>query len=101
MARTKDNRMMVLVPERPDWKPESCGATEIEELVLTAEEWESIRLADLKGLSYPEAGKRMNISRIAFGQLIGGARKTIADALINGKTVSVEGVKNRRRRPIH
>ncbi|MFW5640048.1 MAG: DUF134 domain-containing protein, partial [Thermodesulfobacteriota bacterium] len=44
-----------------------------------------------QGLSYEDAGKHMGISRATFGRIIQSARKTLADALVNGKSIKVEG----------
>ncbi len=90
MAQLKEKRRTAFAPNHSGFIPETTGDAETEELVLTAEEWESIRLADLKGLSYQEAGKRMKMSRAVFGQIVRRARRTIADALIHGKALRVE-----------
>jgi predicted DNA-binding protein (UPF0251 family) len=50
-----------------------------------------MRLADLQGLSHEIAGQHMHISRATFGRIIQRARKIVADALINGKAINVEG----------
>ncbi len=64
---------------------------ELEEVCLTVDECESIRLADLIGMSYEEAGCRMGVSRATFGRIVQQARKIIADALINGKAINIDG----------
>ena len=50
-----------------------------------------LRLADLEGLSHAESGRRMGVSRATFGRIVEQARKIVADALINGKAIHVEG----------
>jgi len=50
-----------------------------------------VRLADKEGLYQEQAAERMNISRQTFGRIIESARKKIADALINGKALVIEG----------
>jgi predicted DNA-binding protein (UPF0251 family) len=66
---------------------------ELDEVRLTVDEREAIRLSDLIGLSHEEAGHRMGVSRATFGRIIQRARKAIADAIINGKAINVEGGK--------
>ena len=61
------------------------------QVTLSLDEYESIRLADLEGLYQEEAAQRMNISRQTFGRIIEAAHKKIADALINGKAIKIEG----------
>lgn len=63
----------------------------LEEVRLTVDEGEAIRLADLLGLSHEEAGRCMGVSRATFGRIIQRARKTVAEALINGKAINIEG----------
>lgn len=90
MTQVKEKRRTDSIPNHSGFIPDTTDGAEAEELVLTAEEWESIRLADLKGLSYQEAGKRMKKSRAVFGQIVRRARRIMADALIHGKALRVE-----------
>jgi predicted DNA-binding protein (UPF0251 family) len=64
---------------------------QLEEVRLTVDEREAIRLSDLLGMSHEEAGRCMGVSRATFGRIIQNGRKAIADALINGKAINVEG----------
>ncbi len=91
MVRPKKNRIVALNPDVLYFRPKVNGAGEPEEVIITVDEWESIRLSDLQGLSYEDAGKHMGISRATFGRIIQSARKTLADALVNGKSIKVEG----------
>jgi predicted DNA-binding protein (UPF0251 family) len=61
------------------------------EIILTLDEFEALRLADLEGLYQDQAATRMNISRQTFGRIVGTARKKVAQALIEGKTLRIEG----------
>lgn len=75
---------------------------DIQEVILTIDEYESIRLADHENLKQEEAAGRMNISRPTFTRLVDSARKKIADAMVNGKIIRIEGgsytfLKNRMR----
>jgi predicted DNA-binding protein (UPF0251 family) len=64
---------------------------ELMEVRITVDELEALRLADLLGLSHEEAGEQMAVSRATFGRIVGKARKTVADALVHGKALMVEG----------
>jgi predicted DNA-binding protein (UPF0251 family) len=64
---------------------------DLEKVVLTIDEFEALRLADLEGLHQEAAGKQMNVSRQTFGNIIDSAHKKIADCLVNGKAVKIEG----------
>ncbi len=63
----------------------------LEEACLTLEEVESIRLKDLDGLGQEECAKKMNISRSTFHRVLNRARRKLADALLNGKAIRIEG----------
>ena len=65
--------------------------SELQEVVLTVDEFEAVRLADLEGLYQEEAAKKMKISRQTFGNIISSAHGKIADAIINGKAIKIEG----------
>ena len=64
---------------------------DLEEVCLTVDQREAIRLSDLLGMSHEDAGRRMGVSRATFGRIIQRARNAVADALINGKAINVEG----------
>ena len=59
--------------------------------LLTVDELEALRLADLEGLTQEDAAGKMNVSRATFGRIVGRARKKVADALIYGKSIGIEG----------
>lgn len=65
--------------------------THLEETVLTVDEFEAVRLKDLEGLEQEEAARKMRISQPTFHRLLIDARKKIADAIVNGKAVKIEG----------
>ncbi len=61
------------------------------EVVLTHEELEAIRLKDLSDLEQEECAQQMGISRPTFVRIIDSARKKVADALVNGKEIRIDG----------
>ena len=63
----------------------------LEEVNLSVEEAEAIRLKDLEGLEQEKGADKMNISRQTFQRVLGSARQKIADALLNGKAIRIEG----------
>lgn len=48
-------------------------------------------MTDFKGLRQNNAAKHMSISRQSFGRVLKRARKTVAEALVNGKIIRVAG----------
>jgi len=62
-----------------------------EQVILTIEGLEALRLCDFEGFDHEEASKRMNISRQTFGRILNNARRIVADGLINGKEILIQG----------
>ena len=61
-----------------------------DEVLLSLEQLEAMRLADLNGQYQSDAAKSMGVSRPTFGRILKAARKTIVDALVNGKIIRIE-----------
>jgi len=82
-----------IVSEFPglDFGPRGVPARELETLVVTHDELEALRLADLEGLYQEDAAARMGVSRATFARIVAAARGKVADALINLKALAVEG----------
>lgn len=91
MARPKKHRRVAFNPAISYFKPRGIPMRDLSEARLTVDEREAIRLADFLGMSHEDAGRHMNVSRATFGRIVQQARKVIADALINGKAINVEG----------
>ncbi len=65
--------------------------SDLEEVVLTIDEVEAVRLADFEGMYQEQAAEKMQISRLAFGRVIISAHRKIAEALVVGKALRIEG----------
>jgi predicted DNA-binding protein (UPF0251 family) len=91
MTRPKCYRNICGRPDKNYFKPRGIPAAELEEVVLNLDEFEAIRLADYKQMYQEEAAAQMNISRQTFGRIIEAAHRKIADVLLNGKALKIEG----------
>ena len=91
MVRPQKHRRVAFNPEISYFKPRGIPMFDLEEVRLTVDQREAIRLSDLLGMSHEDAGRRMGVSRATFGRIVQQARKAVADALINGKAINVEG----------
>jgi predicted DNA-binding protein (UPF0251 family) len=91
MARPRNCRRVGSLPESDYFKPRGIPLSMLEEVILTIDEFESIRLADLEGLYQEQAAERMNVSRQTFGRIIESAHKKVAEALVEGKALKIEG----------
>jgi uncharacterized protein len=91
MARPRCCRRVTGVPACKIFKPAGVPAMLLEEVVLSLDEFEAIRLADLEGLYHEQAAQRMNISRQTFGRIVEEARGKIARVLVEGLALRIEG----------
>jgi predicted DNA-binding protein (UPF0251 family) len=73
------------------FKPRGVPLTSLEEVNLTVDEFEAIRLADLEGLYQEESARKMEISRQTFANIINSAHKKIAEAIVKVKAIKIEG----------
>jgi len=78
-------------PDVTHFKPAGRRIFEIDDVIITITEIEAIRLVDIEDMDQSKAAKKMNISQPTFNRLISSARKKIADALVNGKAMRIEG----------
>jgi len=58
---------------------------------MSLDEFEALRLADLEGLYQEQAALRMNVSRPTFGRIIDSAHRKVAEVLVHGKALRIEG----------
>ena len=55
------------------------------------EEFEAIRLADYENKAHSDAAELMDVSRQTFERILKNARKTVSDAIVNGKVIKIWG----------
>ena len=91
MARPKNFRRVAGPPDCTLFKPAGVSAGTLEQLLLTIDELEAIRLADQEGLYQEAAARHMNVSRPTFGRILESARHKVATVLIEGKALRIEG----------
>jgi predicted DNA-binding protein (UPF0251 family) len=77
MPRPIKVRLVSCFPESNYFKPRGIPVAELEEVILSKDELEAIRLADLDGLYQEEASGKMNISRQTFGYIMHSAHKKL------------------------
>jgi predicted DNA-binding protein (UPF0251 family) len=91
MPRPFKCRCVSIDPDVTYFKPRGIPISDLEEVCLTIDELEAVRLADLEGMYQEDAAKNMEISRQTFGNIIGSAHKKIAQAVVNAKALKIEG----------
>jgi predicted DNA-binding protein (UPF0251 family) len=73
------------------FKPAGIPGHSLEEIKLTIDEFEAVRLVDLQGLYQEQAAEKMDISRQTLGNIINSAHQKIADCIVNGKAIRIAG----------
>ena len=91
MPRPRLRRRVWFEPNVTYFKPAGVRMIDLEESILTVDEFEAVRLKDLEGLDEKDAAKKMSISQPTFNRLVSSARKKIADAIVHGKSIKIEG----------
>ena len=90
MSRPKKCRCVSCTPNSCYFKPKGIPLMYLEEVCLSLDELEAMRLADYEGLYHEEAAARMQISRQTLGRILNGARRKIAEALVKGKALKID-----------
>jgi len=90
MPRPKKDRCIGCVPDCCYFKPKGVPSVELEEVALTLDELEALRLADYEGRYHEDAAREMKISRATFGRIVNDARRKVAEALTRGKALRIE-----------
>jgi predicted DNA-binding protein (UPF0251 family) len=91
MPRPRCCRRIAGRPAVPRFKPAGIPAAALEEIVMTLDEFEALRLADLEGHYQEQAAERMDVSRATFGRILDAAHRKVADVLVRGKALRIEG----------
>lgn len=91
MARPEKRRFVVSPPRAGLFKPAGVPARELEEVSLTLDGYEAIRLVDLEGMDHSAAAQELGVSRPTLTRILARARRTVAEALAGGKALSIEG----------
>jgi len=91
MARPVKWRKIENIPQILRFYPEQTVQAVGGENILLLEEIEAIRLKDLEGLEQEDCANRMEVSRPTFQRILVSARKKIADSLIQGKEIRIDG----------
>ena len=89
MPRPKKPRFVSAYPSIVAFVPEGMAVSG--EVHMSVEELEAIRLSDFEHLDQEAAAAMVEVSRHTFGRILAAARGKVADALVTGKALRVEG----------
>ena len=91
MPRPRKWKRVCSLPESSLYGPLIQGVHERETIVMSVEEYETIRLIDQEGLTQDESAERMDVARGTVQRLYSDAREKLAESLINGSVLKIEG----------
>lgn len=91
MARPRKWRKVCSLPENNRYGPLGVQANKREFIAMLVDEYETIRLIDLEGFTQEECSDQMHIARTTVQRIYSDARKKIAQSLVEGKVLVIEG----------
>jgi len=91
MARPRRERRIAFQPDVTYFKPAGIPMMHLKESTLSFDELEAIRLMDSEGLDQTPAAKKMKISQSTLSRLLREGRKKLADAIIQGNAIKIQG----------
>lgn len=90
MPRPPKSRRVCRFPQTIAFAPVEDSAGK-EPVILTVDEYETIRLIDQEGLSQEQCCERMQVARTTVQKVYESARKKLADVLVNGRPLHIQG----------
>ena len=89
LGRPRSIKYLVFDPKVRYFKPRGVPLSVLEEIALTKEEIEALRLKNLEGLDQIECAKKMRTSQSTFQRILALAYKKISEAIIKGKAIKI------------
>ncbi len=91
MPRPIKNRCVSGQPHSVVYKPAGIPTRQLQWVTLALDEYETIRLLDHDGMDQTQAAEQMGVSRPTITRIYAAARKKIADAIVLGYAIRIEG----------
>jgi len=91
VPKPKKTRYVMFPPQVVLFKPQGIPAFMLEQVILSVDEYESVRLIDHEGLDQEGAAAEMKVSRATCARILESAHRKIAEALSEGKAIRIEG----------
>ena len=90
MPRPMKCRRVCHYPQTLEFRPSGVDS-DLPPVILAVDEYESLRLIDREGLSQEQCSERMQVARTTVQRVYESARRKLADALVEGRTLRIEG----------
>ncbi|HHT27789.1 MAG TPA: DUF134 domain-containing protein [Firmicutes bacterium] len=91
MPRPRKWRRVCSLPDASRFGPLDVDVDVADRIIMTVDEYETIRLIDLEGFTQNECAEQMHVSRTTVQGVYAQARQKLADSLVNGKPLWIEG----------
>lgn len=91
MPRPRKCRKVCCLPKSTLFGPINKDDNDTKTIVMTIDEYETIRLIDLEGMMQEECAEKMNVARTTVQRIYNDARLKLAKALVNGDILKIEG----------
>lgn len=91
MSRPRKWRKVCSMPKSDRFGPLNQRLRQDHFLIMTVDEYETIRLIDKEGFTQEECAGQMNIARTTVQRIYNDARKKLAESLVDGKVLKIEG----------
>lgn len=91
MVRPRKKKIVSFEPDVTYFKPRAVPLSDLEEIELTIDELEALRLVNLEKLSQTGAANKMGVHQSTFQRTLNRAREKITEALVKGKAIKIKG----------
>lgn len=91
MPRPRKCRKVCSLPKYTEFVPNHCRFESLDTITLTVDEYEAVRLIDKEGFSQEGCSEYMKVARTTVQQIYTSARKKMAEALVNGCILKIQG----------
>ena len=91
MPRPVKDRKVCRLPRQCRFRPADSAEAAREEVVMSVEEYETIRLIDYQGFTQEECGRYMRIARTTVQEIYCSARRKLAETLVESRPLTISG----------
>lgn len=91
MSRPRKWRSVCSLPPNSKFGPLGSALEEEQPVIMTVDEYETIRLIDHEGMTQQECSEQMEVARTTVQGMYDSARKKLAASLVDGKPLLIEG----------
>ena len=91
MGRPKKCRWVETEPGVTFFKPRGIPLRSLQQIVITVDELEAMRLADFLEMTQEEVAQQMQVSRPTVTRMLSRAHRAVAEALVHGKAICIQG----------